>query len=142
MTRVIAETAVRDILAAIDAHEWRDVLVPDGFAIEDVSVEEKRNPFAPDALRHWRVTATLNVPVFYSPDSSSGSSREPLPADRDNVDALRDWIIAEAQRAPVRRAKLRKWQVTQEDRPTPYLQTGEPDGPPDDWTVTAVIDIH
>lgn len=142
MTRVIAETAVRDILAAIDAHEWRDVLVPDGFAIEDVSVEEKRNPFAPDALRHWRVTATLNVPVFCSPDSSSGSSTTPLPADRDNLDALRDWIIAEAQCAPVHRAKLRKWQVRQDDSPTPYLPTEDPDGPSGDWAVTAVIDIY
>lgn len=133
---------MRAILADIDGHKWRDVFVPHGFVLGEMTVEEKDNPFAPGLLSRWEITALLDVPVIYSPDSSSGIVRAALPADRDNVDALREWISACAREAQARRVRLRHWTVSPDDAPAPYLPDGTPNGPPANWSVEAVIEVE
>lgn len=142
MTENAATDAVRTVFAEIHGHPRRDLVVPHGFEVDDIEVEERRNPFAPEVLRHWRVAATLRVPVLYSPDSSRGIVRASLPAHRENLDALREWVAVGLRTVPARRAELRWWRVTPGEPPAPYLPNGEPNGPPADWTVTAVIDVH
>jgi hypothetical protein len=141
MTREKAEASVRAILADIDGHKWRDLFVPHGFAVGELAAEERDNPFAPGLLTRWEVTAQLDVPVIYSPDSSSGIVRAALPANRDNVEALREWIRACARGAPARRVRLRDWKVSPDDAPAPYLPDGTPNGPPPDWSITAVLEV-
>jgi len=140
MTRDRAEATVRVILETIDGHKWRDLHVPHGFAVDDIAAAEKTNPFAPNVLSHWRVTTRLDVPVLYTPDPSHGILRAALPAHRDNLDALRTWIIASARAAPVRRFELTDWRVSPDEPPAPYLPTGEPNGLAN-WSVGAVTNI-
>src|SRR4051812_2250477 len=104
-----AEAAVRDLLDEIANHRHRDVAVPHGFTLEDLTVEERPNPFAPRALSHFRATAELKVPILFSPDSSSGRLRAALPAHGDNVEALRAWIAQVAEYAPAHRMELVHW---------------------------------
>jgi hypothetical protein len=141
MTADRAKATVRSILDAIDGHRLRDLHVPHGFTVEDVAAEERANPFAPGVLSHWRVTIRLDVPVLYTPDSSRGVLRAALPAHRDNLDALRAWIVENARVAPARQVELSDWRVSPDEPPAPYLPTGEPNGPPANWSVGAVIDI-
>ncbi len=44
--------------------------VPHGFALEDVTVEERPTFLAPETLSEWLIRAKLSVPVIYSPDPS------------------------------------------------------------------------
>jgi hypothetical protein len=60
-----AEQAVRWLLEGIRDMRHLDILMPHRFEVEALNVEEKLNPFAP-SLRHWRVTATVKVPVLWT----------------------------------------------------------------------------
>lgn len=141
MTRGTAEATVRSILEAIEGHKRRDLHVPHGFTVEDIAAEEKTNPFAPSMRSHWRVTRRLDVPVLHTPDSSHGVLRAAVPAHRDNLDALRAWIIESARKSPVRQLELSDWRVPRDEPPAPYLPTGEPNGLPANWSVSEVIDL-
>jgi hypothetical protein len=136
-----AEAAVRRILAEIDEHRWRDLVVPHGFRLEDITVEEELNTFEPSVPSRWRVELELTVPVIYTPDASRIPIRASLPARRDNLAALRDWITIKAKSAWIGRMELRAWNVTPDEAPPPYLENGQPNGPPADWSVAAAVDI-
>ena len=139
--RADAEAAVMQILAEIDEDRWRDAIVPHGFKLEGIAVEEEPNPFAPTVPSRWHVELNLRVPVIYTPDASRIPIRASLPARRDNLTALRDWITFKAKSACVGRIELRAWNVTPDEAPPPYLASGLQNGPPTDWSVTAALAI-
>lgn len=132
---------VRQVLASIGGHRWRDLHVPHGFVVERLVERDVPNPFAPEVLVHQRVVATLAVPVIYSPELSHGRLRAARPASRDNLDALRGWITQEVGELSAARVSLRDWTVSPDEAPEPYLPSGEPNGPPADWMVTAAFDV-
>lgn len=134
-----ASDLVRQTLATINEHRRRDLHVPHGFVVGDLAERDEPNPFAPDGLMNWRVVATLAVPVIYSPDSSRGLVRAALPATRENVVTLREWISQEVRLLPAARVRLRSWIVSPDEAPAPYLPSGQPNGPPADWTVIATF---
>lgn len=131
---------VREALEAIDQHRWRDAFVPHGFKLASITGENHWDPFAPRLVRQ-RVAVRLTVPVLYSPGWSRGRLRAALPAHRDNVDSLRGWIVAELGAVRGACISLGEWQVSPDEPSAPYLPSGEPNGPPADWDVTAVFEI-
>lgn len=141
MTRDNATAAVREVLDAIDTHRWRDLHVPHGFAVREITAEPRRNPFMPDLHDGWAVKVDLDVPVIYTPDSSRGRVRASLPADRDNLAALQAWIVAQASESWARIA-LGDWRVSPDEAPAPYLDSGEAHGPPAEWTVSATFSVN
>jgi hypothetical protein len=141
MTKVLlAEEAVRDLLKEIHEDRLRDLDVPFGFELDDMTVEERPNIIAP-ALPEWSIRTKLSVPVIYSPNPSDISGRVSLPACRDNLDKLRSRIADGAYHAPMGRLRLRAWDVTPDEAPAPYLSDGKPDGPPAQWSVTATFKV-
>lgn len=136
-----ASDLVRQAFASIDEHRWRDLYVPHGFVVQSLTERDQPNVFAPEVLVDRRVIATLAVPVIYVPDSSSGRVRAALPAACDNLVRLREWISHEVRLLPAARVRLRDWSVSPDAAPAPYLPSGEPNGPPADWTVTATFDV-
>ena len=139
VTRDEATSAVHAILKEIDAHPWRDLHVAHGFFVQRIDAQPTDSWSGRPA--GWTVCADLGVPVLYSPDSSQGIVRAALPATRDNLDALRDWIVASARQSAIGRARLASWRVTPAEAPAPYKSDGTPNGPPADWAVTAVLEI-
>jgi hypothetical protein len=139
VTRDEATSAVEAVLEEINAHRWRDVHVPHGFYVRDIEAEPTDSWLGRPA--GWTVCVDLGVPVLYSPDSSRGVVRAALPATRDNLDALRDWIVACARQRTSGRARLASWRVTPDEPPAPYKVDDTPNGPPADWAVTAVLEI-
>lgn len=135
------EQAIRQLLAEIHEHPRRDLTMPHGFEVEDVVAEEIPNMFAPDLFTEQRITIELRAPVIYSARPGPLGARACLPADRTNLDALRNEIVSGA-RVYGLRARLQEWTVTPEDAPEPYLPDGKPNGPPADWFVTAVLEAR
>lgn len=141
MMRATVEATVRDLLKEIREHRWLNLYVPHGFELEDVTVEQRPNLFAPETLTEWSVIAELSVPVIYAPDSSRIPVRASLPACRHNLDGLRAWISDRAYRDPIGRLGLHAWDVTPDEAPAPYLADGRPAGPPARWSVAATFDV-
>jgi hypothetical protein len=135
------EQRIRELLTEIHEHPLRGLSMPHGFEIEQVVTEEIPNMFAPDLLSEQRITIGLKVPVIYSARPGPRGARACLPADRENLDALRA-AISSGVRAYGLRARLCDWKITPEEVPPPYLHNGTPNGPPADWSVTAVIEAH
>ncbi len=141
MTKELVEVSVRDLLEEIHEHPRLNLCVPHGFELEELTVEERPNVFAPDALSEWSISAELKVPIVYTPDSSSFPLRASLPARRDNLDKLRAWITERADSDPIGSLGLRAWDVTPDEPPAPYLPGGKPAGPPAHWSVTARFEV-
>jgi hypothetical protein len=135
------EQLLRRALAEIREDPRRDLSMPHGFEVERVVAEEVPNMFAPDLLSEKQITIGLRVPVIYSARLGPRGLRARLPAERRNLKALRAAVVSGA-RAQGLRARLREWRVTPEDAPEPYLPDGKPNGPPADWSVTAILEVH
>jgi hypothetical protein len=140
MTKALVMEAVRDLLKEIREHRWLNLYVPHGFELDDLTVKERPNIFAPETLSEWSISAGLSVPIIYTPDSSGFPLRASLPARRDNLDKLRSWIADRAYRDPIGRLGLHAWDVTPDEAPAPYLPDGKPAGPPAHWWVTATFE--
>ena len=136
------EDQIRMLLRRIATDRWRDLHVPHGFEVEEVDGHVVANPFAPSFRRHSRVKAKLSVPIIYTPEWRWGATRAALPASRENVVRLREWIAALARMTPGHSIEMRAWQVAPDVAPAPYLPSGEPNGPPPDWSVTAVFKVR
>jgi hypothetical protein len=54
MMRATVEATVRDLLKEIREHRWLNLYVPHGFELEDVTVEQRPNLFAPETLTDGR----------------------------------------------------------------------------------------
>jgi hypothetical protein len=141
VTQDAAKEIVETALATINTHRWRDAWVPHGFVVRAIRAEECPDPFAPGVLSDYLVTATLSVPMIYTAVYSHGSLRASLPIDLKNVNVLRDWLLAEVQGAPVRRADVSAWDMAPKSPSAPYSHTGEPNGAPGKWLITVVIRI-
>jgi hypothetical protein len=61
VTKALIEATVRGLLKEIHEHPRRDLHVPHGFELEDVTVEEWANIIAPEALSEWLIRATSNI---------------------------------------------------------------------------------
>ena len=129
MTAQEAEAIIGEALEQIENHPRRNLRVPHGFAVEAIEVEEQRNPFAP-SLRHWRVAATLRVPVIYSYTTARQAH---LPAQRHNLEALRAWIEGDVDALP-HHVVLTGWEVAPDEDPEPAEGTS--------WQVRAVFEAH
>lgn len=141
MTTELVESTVRDLFEEIHEHPRLNLYVPHGFELEDVTVEERPNLFAPETLTEWSITAQLSVPVIYTPDSCRIPILASLPACRDNLDRLRSWITDRAYRDPLGRLELYVWDVTPDEAPAPYLPDGKPAGLPAHWSVAATFEV-
>jgi hypothetical protein len=142
MTKVLlAEEAVRDLLKEIHEDRLRDLDVPFGFELEDVTVEERPHIIIAPALPEWSIRAKLSVPVIYNRNPSDISGRISLPACRDNLDKLHSRIADRAYHAPMGRLRLRSWEVSPDEAPAPYFPDGKPNGPPAQWSVTATFKV-
>lgn len=141
MTAELVEETVRELLREIHEHPRLNLYVPHGFELEDVTIRERPNFFAPETLTEWSVTAQLSVPVIYNADSSRIPVRASLPACRDNLERLRSWIADRAYHDPIGRLGLDAWDVTPDEAPAPYLPDGKPAGPPAHWSVTAEFEV-
>jgi hypothetical protein len=62
MTTELAESTVRDLFEEIHEYPRLNLYVPHGFELEDVTVEERPNFFAPETLTEWSIAARLSVP--------------------------------------------------------------------------------
>jgi hypothetical protein len=103
--------------------------------------EEIPNVFAPDLFTEQRITIDMTIPTIYSSKTGPRGLRACLPAERENLDALRA-AITSGMCAHGLRARLREWKVTPDEAPPPYLPDGAPNGAPADWSVTAVLEAH
>jgi hypothetical protein len=127
-----AEQAVRWLLEGIRDMRHLDILMPHRFEIEALNVEKKLDPFAP-SLRHCRVTATVRVPVLWTPINGLAA----LPAARDNVEEFRRLIEGNSPYAPARRVRLARWTITPED----FVELPARGEPAPDWTVRLALDV-
>lgn len=141
MTTELVESTIRDLFNEIHEHPRLNLYVPHGFELEDVTVEERPNFFAPETLTEWSIAAQMSVPVIYTPDSSRVPVRASLPACRHNLDRLRSWITDRAYHDPIGSLGLHAWDVTPEEAPAPYLPDGKPAGPSAHWSVTATFEV-
>lgn len=141
MTKVLVEQTVRDLLKEIREHPRLNLYVPHGFELEDVTVEERPNLFAPETLTEWLIAARLSVPIVYTPDSSRVPVRASLPARRENLDKLRSWMTDRAHHDPIGRLGLHGWDVIPDEAPAPYLADGKPTGPPANWSIMATFEV-
>jgi hypothetical protein len=134
------EQHAREILAEIHADRRRGLRMPYGFKVERVASEEIPNMFVPDLLSEQRVTIDMKVPVIYSHRPGPWRTQACPPADRENLDWLRGAIVSRS-RACGLRGRLVEWTVTPEEDPPPYHPDGTPNGPPAEWSVTAVLEL-
>ena len=135
MTRTHAEQAVRWLLDGIHGIEHLDILMPYQFEVTSIDAEARENPFAP-SLRHWQVTASVDVPVIWTPVNG----RATLPATRDNLDEFRKLVDTYTRYAPppVRLLEPTDWAITPDEHSV-IPARGEPDP---DWTVAITFRVH
>jgi hypothetical protein len=135
------EQCTRQLLAELNHHPHRDLFLPHGFEVERVVAEQVPNMFSPALTDGQRITINISVPTIYSAKTGPRGLRADLPAERENLDVLRR-AITSGLRAHGVRADLHGWEVTPDEAPPPYLPDGTPNGPPANWSVTAVLEAH
>jgi hypothetical protein len=131
-TRDTAERAVSWLLDGIRDIRYLDVVMPHGYEVEALDFEEAIDPFAA-SLRHWRASATVRVPVLWTPVNG----RATAPPARDNVEEFRRLIEDNAPYAPARRLRLVSWTVT----PDEFLELPAHGEPAADWAVRLALDV-
>ncbi len=129
---------ITELLTEIRDHPRRDLFIPHGFEVERVTAEDVPETFTGEMCTGLRITIDMRVPTIYSAKRGPHGLRACLPADRENLDALRAAIVF-GVRAYVLRARLREWNVAPDEAPSPYLPNGTPSSPPANWSVTAVL---
>lgn len=135
------EQRIRQLLTEIYEHPHRGLSMPHGFEVERVVVEDVANMFAPDRFSEHRITINLKVPIIYSARPGPKGTQACLPANRENIEALRA-TISLGIRSGGLRGRLREWKVSPDEAPAPYLANSTPNGPPADWAVTAILEAN
>jgi hypothetical protein len=104
--------------------------VPHGFAVVALESERRENVFS-SVLTHAGVSTTLDAAVVYRPLNGRAHT-----ADREILASLRAWVEHLAARHG--RVELVDWILRPDVDPEP---AGDPNGPGQQWSVSAVFDL-